>query len=261
MADEELAPEGGEALELAPETELEALPEPTNDDPIAGLASEMGWVPQDQFKGDPEKWRPAADFIKAGRDIQQNTARELRSMREQVERFGGVTAQLLQDKVAERDNYWKTQFNQAVEDGDTERANKLIEQRPSPQQPEALVPAETQSWVAKNEWFNKDPLAQARAVEICDRLKHLPVAEQLAQAERGIRKEFPEHFPAPTKQPPGVQTAQSRTAAPSNRAKGFAEMPAASQQMARDMVRRNPGLTLDAIAKSFWSQETTRKVG
>lgn len=261
MADEELAPEGSEALELAPDTGAPGAPE-TNADPIANLASELGWVPQDQFKGDPDKWRPADEFIRTGRDIQQTTSRELRSLREQMERIGGVTTQIVQDKVAERDAYWRTQFNQAVEEGDTERAAQLVEQRPKAQPQAGQTPAETQEWIGKNEWFNKDPLAQARAIEICERLKHLPVPEQLAQAERGIRKEFPEHFAAPAKQPPGVQTAQSRKAAPSNRAKGFGDMPAESQQIAKDMVRRNPSLTLDAFAKSYWADmNNTRRVG
>lgn len=260
MADEDLPPEAEDqgTVDVSAEEQHQG-PEQTTDDPISSLASELGWVPKDQFRGDPEKWRPADEFIRAGREIQQTTAKELRSIREQVERMGGVTSQLIQDKVSERDRYWQSQFNQAVEDGDTEKANQLLEQRPTSKPEGVQAPAETQDWIAKNEWFTKDPLAQARAIEICERLKHLPVAEQLAQAERGIRKEFPEHFAAPTKQPPSTQTARSRVAAPSNRAKGFAEMPAESQQMAKDMVRRNPGLTLEAIAKSFWAQETTRR--
>lgn len=260
MADEDLAlTEGAEAQELAPDTGGESAAEPTNADPIEALASELGWKPQDQYSGD--NWKPAADFIKAGREIQHSYARDIKSMREQMDRMSGVTTQLVQDKVAERDAYWQQQLNQAVEDGDTARVTQLVEQRPShqtQQQPGQLSP-ETTAWIGKNEWFNKDPLAQARAIEICDRLKHLPISEQLAQAERGIRKEFPEHFAPPAKQPPATQTAQARNPSPSNRAKGFAEMPAESQAMARDMVRRNPGLTLEAIAKSFWSQEPTQR--
>lgn len=229
-------------------------------DAIEALASELGWAPKEQYRGDPDKWKPADQFIRDGREIQQSTARELRSLREQVERFGGVTTQLLNDKASERDAYWQSQFNQAVEDGDTERANTLVKQRPSSPQQQGAAPSEVVDWIARNPWYNSDPLAQARAYEICERLKHLPIEEQLKQAERGIRKEFPEHFPAPAKQPPGVQTGQSRKAAPSNRAKGFAEMPPESQAMARDMVRRNPGLTIEAIAKSYWQQETTKGV-
>lgn len=259
MADEDLASvEEAEAQTLAPETDGETAVEPTTPDPIEALASELGWKPQDQYSGD--NWKPAADFIKAGREIQHSYARDIKSMREQMDRMSGVTTQLLEDKGKERDAYWQQQLNQAVEDGDTARVTQLVEQRPvqQAQQQPGLAPEAT-TWIGKNEWFNKDPLAQARAIEICERLKHLPVAEQLAQAERGIRKEFPEHFAPPAKQPPATQTGQNRNPNPSNRAKGFAEMPAESQAMARDMVRRNPGLTLEAIAKSFWSQETTQR--
>jgi hypothetical protein len=114
-------------------------------------------------------------------------------------------------------------------------------------------------WIAKNQWFNSDPLAQARAQELSDRLKHLPVADQLTQVERAIRKEFPEHFPAPAKQPPATQTAAARNPNPSNRVKGFADMPQASQQVAREMVERHPGLKLEDIAKSYWGDPANQR--
>lgn len=257
MADEELAPDGGEALELAPE---EQAAEPDTPEPIANLAKELGWVPREEFRGEPEKWKPADQFIRDGRDIQQTTARELRSLREQMERMGAVTSTIIEDKVAERDAYWKTQFNQAVEDGDTEKANALLEQRPAAKAPtQAGTDPIVAAWKAKNPWFDTDPAAGFRASEVSDRLKHLPVPEQLAAVEKVIRKEYPEHFAPPAKQPPGVQTAASRNPNPSNRVKGFNDMPAASQQVARDMVRRHPGLTLEAFAKSYWSDPTNQR--
>lgn len=261
MADEELAPEGGEALELAPETpEIESEPAA---DPIADLASEMGWVPKEQYRGDPEKWRPADEFIREGRNIQRSMSDELRSLRGQMETFGRISSQLVEDKAAERDNYWRNQHRQAVEEGDLEGADKALgelRKLDTARTPETQGPSpEVNSWIEKNPWYRNDPLAQARAFEICERLKHLPVAEQLAQAERGIRKEFPEHFPAPAKTPPSVQTGQARNPNPSNRAKAFADMPQASQQMARDMVRRNPGLTLESIASSYWADQANQR--
>lgn len=253
MADEELAVEDGEALVDAPDTQEQENEVP---EPIINLASELGWVPKDQFRGDPDKWRPADEFIRAGRDIQQSTSRELRSMREQMERMGSVTTQLIQDKAAERDAYWRSQLNQAVEDGDTAKVDQLLDQRPTAQPQPSAPPATVQEWVGRNEWFTKDPLAQMRAKELSDGLARAGVTdvnEQLRQVERAIRKEFPEHFKQAAKDPPATQTGHSRKAAPSNRAKGFADMPAESQQMAKDMVRRNPSVTLEAIAASYWA--------
>lgn len=254
MADENLALEGDGAQveDTAAEQQVEEQREPT----ASELASELGWKPKDQWQGDPEAWKPAADFIKAGRDIQQTTSRELRALREQMERVAGVTSQIVTDKVAERDAYWQTQFNQAVEEGDTEAARKLAENRPSPAAQTGVDPS-VNAWVAKNEWFNKDPLAQARAKELSAKLAHLPVQEQLAQVERAIRKEFPENFPAPAKPPPATQTGQSRAAAPGNRVKGFADMPAASQQAALEFERLNK-VPKEDFARSYWAQEAKK---
>lgn len=252
MAEEDLALEGDGA-------QVETAADQTDDtpEPISNLARELGWTPREEWHGDAEKWKPADQFIKDGREIQQTTARELRSVREQLDRIGHVTTTIVADKVAERDAYWQAQFNQAVEDGDTETALKLTEKRPAA--PQAGPDPTVTGWVAKNEWFNKDPLAQARAQELSDRLKHLPVSDQLAQVERAIRKEFPEHFPAPAKTPPATQTGQTRAAQPGNRVQGFADMPAASQQVALKMIERHPNVTKEGFAKAYWADPQNQK--
>jgi hypothetical protein len=252
VADEELAPDRGEAAELAPDAQQE--PQDDTPEPIAKLATDLGWTPRDQWHGEPEKWKPAEQFIRDGRDIQQTTARELRSVREQMERMGNVVETVAQDRVAAARAQWETEMARAVEDGDTAAAMKLARQEPQAKQSNGPDP-QVAAWVAKNPWFNTDPLARVKAEELSARLAHLPVADQLAQVERAMKKDFPEHFPAPAKAPPATQTGAARSTGASNRVKGFADMPAASQKMAREMVERHPSLTLDAIAKSFWTDQ------
>lgn len=253
MADEELVPDGGEALELAPDTNAQP-PADETPEPIANLAKELGWVPKEEFRGEPDKWKPADQFIRDGRDIQQTTSRELRSLREEMQRMGSVTETIVQDRVAAAQAEWQRKLTQAVDDGDTETALKLADQKPVAKPVNGGPDRDVASWVAKNEWFTKDPLAEARAREISDRLKHLPVPEQLAQVERAIRKEFPEHFTPPAKQPPATQTGQSRNPNPSNRVKGFADMPLASQQVALDYEKRL-GVPKEQTAKSYWADQ------
>jgi hypothetical protein len=36
---------------------------------ILNEATEMGWVPRDKFKGDPDKWVPADEFVEKGRHV------------------------------------------------------------------------------------------------------------------------------------------------------------------------------------------------
>lgn len=237
-------------------------------DPIEALASEMGWAPKDQFRGDEADWKPAADFIKAGRDINRSMARELRGVREEVSRIARTSAQITADKIAERDAYWQDVHAKAVDEGDGVTARKAVDElvklkaaTPATDAP----PPETNEFISKHKsWFGVDPLATSRAKRIAAELAEegYDTTEQLRQVERAIRKEFPEHFDPPAKRPAGVQTATSRNANNSGRAKGFADMPAESQAMARDFLARH-GVPLEKTAASYWAdiERNERKVG
>lgn len=254
MAEEELAPQEGAGDEEVIEDDLPEVQEDDTPDPVADLARELGWAPKEEFRGDPEKWRPADEFIREGRNIQRSMSDKLRGLEETQSRIARISEQLISDKVAERDAYWQQQLDKAVDDGDHEAARKATAELRKASQPsqEASVPAESAAWIARNEWFEKDPLAKALAVDTAERFKHLPVAQQLEMAERAVKRDFPEHFKQPAKQPPATQTGATRKAVPSNRKKGFADMPADYQKVAREMVDRNPSLTLENFANSYW---------
>lgn len=253
-----LEPEG----EALPAEVIETEAEPTEPDPVEALAAEIGWSPKDQWRGDPEAWRPADEFIRSGRDITKSLTGKLKGMETEIQRMSRVSSQLLEDKLAERDTYWRNQHARAVEDGDSEAATRAVdEMRKLDGQRASGPPPQVAEWQQRNPWFNTDPLAADRAREIAGRLAQqgIGVEEQLAQAERAIRREFPEHFPAPTKQPAAVQTTQSRKAAPSNRQKGFNDMPEESRKMAVDYEKRH-GVKREDFAARYWA-DNGRKVG
>lgn len=250
MAEEELAPEG-EALEPELETPQDDTPEP-----IAKLASDLGWTPKDQWQGDPEKWKPAEQFIRDGREIQHTTARELRSVREQMERLGGVTETIIQDRVATARANWEREFDQAVEDGDTARARELRAKEPTAPAKATGPDPTVQRWVADNPWFETHPRAKAVAAEISDKLARqgFDVPTQLKEAEAEVKLRYPDLFKAPTKAPPATQTGQSRNPNPSNRVKGFTDMPQDSQRIALDFEKRL-GVPKEQTAKSYWAEQ------
>jgi len=262
-----------EDTELAPAEELEPLAAPeaeqTEPDPIEKLASEMGWAPKDQFRGDESEWKPADEFIRAGRDINRSMARELRTVREEVTRIARTSADMTAQAIAERDAHWQNVHRQAVDDGNHELAERAVDERvklkTQAAAPESTIPPETAEFMERNKtWMGKDPLATMRAEEIANQLaaRGVPIPDQLVQVERAMRKEFPEHFAAPGKPPPGTQTAQARNAGQGSRAKGFADMPPESQAMAKDYLARH-GVPLETTAKSYWADNARneRKVG
>ena len=236
------------------------------DETIESIASELGWVPQDQWRGEAEAWRPAADFIRAGRDINRSLSRDLRSMREQMDRLGGVTESIVADRVAQRDAYWAEQQRLAVEKGDHKAVEKAVEERAklkteAPPAPAGLPP-ETAEWTERHKaWFGKDPLATSRAKQIAEMLAKdgVQIDEQLRQVERAIKKEFPEHFGSAPKPPAATQTGGSRASGGSRGPKGYADMPPESQKLAQEYERRL-GVKKEDFARSYWADQE-RKVG
>jgi hypothetical protein len=269
MADEELTAAEAEGAVVASEEEAAEAQQIEEQEPeaVVSLASELGWKPKDQYRGDPNDWKPATDFIRASRDINQSLSRELRGVRDQVSRMESVSSQLLRDKLAERDAYWANQQAEAVKDGDHAAVDRIVSERLKIRQEAVPVddtPPETQDFIERNKaWFGKDRLATMRAREICGQLAKdgVPPAEQLRDAERAIRKEYPELFPTPAKQAPGVQTATSRNASTTSRKKGFADMPSESQQMAISYEKEH-GVKREKFAESYWADvEKGRRAG
>jgi hypothetical protein len=263
-----------EENELAPGEELEPIGVPVEDapipepeeapDPVAEIASELGWVPKEQFRGNPDEWKPAKDFIRAGKDIQKTTRRELKEVRSIVENMSRTHAALFEQQLAEKDAYWQGKLRESVDAGDLEGVEHAAQQRQKLQQahPSQSVPPETAEFLRRNDaWFDKDPLATQRAREVVDayaKAKRSP-AEQLEAAERQVRKEFPELFPQPAKAPPSVAQPPSRAASATSRAKGFHDMPKPFQDAAREMVERGAIPNTDVYVANYFKQQ--RKVG
>lgn len=265
MADEELAPVEGVAVgDDAPAAEDVAVDLPAAN-PVEALAAEMGWAPKESWRGDPEAWKDAATFVKSTADINRHLSRDLKAVREEMANVSKVTSSIMADKVAERDEYWKAQRAAAVEAGDVEAADRAYDElsKLKAQPAATAVPPETQSFVERNaSWFNKDPLATRRAIDIAQVYSDAGYspAEQVAKAETQMRKEFPELFPTPAKPQAQVAAPTNRTGSVGNRAKGFVDIPADSQAVLRDFHERN-GISLERLAKSYWAEKTKEKVG
>jgi hypothetical protein len=239
-------PEGGEGT-VAPE-EAQApeqqQPDELQPSPYDDLAKKMGWVPKDQYKGDPERWRPAEDFILAGRDIQQQTSRELKEIKHTLQTVTRTTASIAEQRIAEERARLSAEYERAVEDGDAKTARQVGQQLDRLEAtPATPPPPETQSWTERNAgWFQKNPAATARAFEVCDRLAKLGYGhtEQLQAAEEEVKRTYPELFAdqrQPAKQQASVNT-PSRDARQPARAKGFHDLPKAAQDVAIDMANR-----------------------
>lgn len=112
-------------------------------------AREMGWVPKDEWRGDPKRWRPASEFLKRAyangpifREQFERQSRELQELRttvgdltKRLEESGEVLQDLNKRNRAEFDRGYKKAKAEiedirmkAVEDGDTEAFRRSEQQ-------------------------------------------------------------------------------------------------------------------------------------
>lgn len=232
---------------------------------VEDIASRMGWVPKEKFKGPEEKWKPADQFILDGHDIQTARSRELKEMRQTLDSVARTSGQIMADKLREQHEALSQKYAAAVEKGDPDEAfaaSRDIIALKMQDQPTRQAPApEAVSWVENTKFMKPgtpdfDPVAAQRAIAVCDQYARAGFgpAEQVAKTEAIMRREFPHLFDA-GKPPPGVNEPSSRTATSSKRPKGVADLPKEARALAQDWVDRGLIPNLDAYASRYWADQ------
>src|SRR3990167_4165256 len=85
MADDE--GEGQQAGAQEPVVETPAVRE------VEAKAREMGWKPKDEYKDDPDKWRPADEFLRRGEEILPFVQKENRRLKERLSKVETESAE------------------------------------------------------------------------------------------------------------------------------------------------------------------------
>lgn len=273
MADQEQQPEGQqveEKLEVADQfAEADDKADP-NDDPapnVEDIASRMGWVPKDKFRGEESDWKPADKFILDGNDIKSAQSRELKEMRRTLDTVARTTGAVMAERLKSQADALAAKYEGAVERGDTKEAAEALREHDQvmsrAQSSTASEPAaEAIQWVDKNAWMKPgpsfDPVAAQRAVQICDQYAKagLPAADQVAKTEAVMRREFPHLFPdtATKKDPPGVNEPAARTAMAQKRGKTAADMPKVHKDIASDLLDRGLIKDTESYARNYFAQ-------
>lgn len=228
------------SLDLPAEVTTPAATAPT---PEASAALQ-GWVPRDQYVGDPSKWVDASTFIDRGKKFNHNLQREVAKLTAQVQSFEGTKEafrKFHEDTLAAKDvelqeaiSALRIQRSQAIRDGDDEgaiqmedRIDLLKEQRkevkaiptqvptaatatgPNPEDPVLL------EWIEDgNKWFTEDPKLRDYAVSLGEELiksnnhggkKGRAFLDLVAER---MAEEFPRRFKPKTAPAPGGKQSQ-----------------------------------------------------
>lgn len=251
--------------EQAAESSAEAEPQEMSSEERARL---HGWVPKDEFRGDPERWTDAETFLKRGEEItpilkennrrleqrmheMQSSVQELREFYKKSEER--AYQQALKDLQEREERAFEDGDKEAFRAAQAERA-KLAKEAPKaePQQPQ-IDPAITE-WKAKNEWFDRDPVAAQAAIALDAKLAsdnpHWSVSQVLSEVSRQMQRRFPEHFENQRRSsPPSVEGASRPQA--KKRGKTYGDLPPEAKQQCDKFVRTIPGFTKEEYVKNF----------
>lgn len=264
------------------ETEaLEQSGENTHASDTEARARRLGWVPKDEFKGDPERHRPAEEFLERGetmlpllkRDndkLHDGMSKLERRLAEQAKTMGEL---LEYTSKAEERAYKKAKSElEAKRDGAIEtadvntarQAQREIDQLEAPVAPKVVKTDDTptldpviQSWIGENEWFNKSPSLRAYSVEVFGDLeKQFPgktKAELLTETKQKTMDRFPDKFGINTKrdEAPTVGT-PGGVAQPRRKAgKTYDDLPSEAKKACDKYVKQIPGYTREQYCKQY----------
>lgn len=221
-------------------------------DPIEALAVKFGWKPKtDDFQG--EHLDPLA-FIETQPDRLRAAKEKAAKASDTAQRATKTAASAITKAKAEIRRQVEAEIRTATEAGDADAVLKATERLV---EASAAPSGEVEDFKSRNSWFDKDDEATAFAVTLTNRLatQGLSVKDQLEEAEKAVKKRFPELFEEepdkPARKPPLVTPGQ--TNAPlSFRKKGLADVPAQIRNAWTPRICKLFGSTPAEMADTYW---------
>ena len=228
---------------------------------VEAEAAKMGWTPKDQFKGDPDKWRPADEFVERGKQMVPLLRAQVKKQERQIAELTSTTKQFAEFATkAEKRGYdnalaaLKEERAQAVANGDGEAFQRVDERL---EDLKAEIAEKTKSapradggddpvfdeWKGRNAWLN-DPKMEAFGNASAQFLRSTGVtatgAEFLDMVTKEVKAKFPEKFENPRRtSAPSVEG--GTPAARKGGGKSFADMPADARKECEKMAKHGFG--------------------
>lgn len=235
-------------------------------------ARKMGWTPKDEFKGDPEKWRDAYEFVERGKNMlpimratAQRQEKKIADLERSIKEFAEYHSKAEQLAYNRALKDLKARQVAAVEIADTETFNRIdkeiddlnrnsIQVPRVPQQNNAEDPVYVE-WANRNKWIEKDKTMLAYAEtqgEFIHRTTDLRGLDFLEAVEKEVKAKFPEKFTNPRRE--SAQSVEGATTQTRKSGKTFADMPA-DARAACERMEKSHGIKRTEFVKNFFEQE------
>ncbi len=271
----------------------QSQPAPSSDVEVRARA--MGWVPQDEFKGPPEKWKAADQFVQVAddnprvlrernealakrlEDLERKAQEQERSYQANLKAIDRMSTVALQRQREQLVSAYDAAMRDAASSADVARFDQLTRDKAEqvarfdaqvreavkvePPAPQQDVPREVQEFVQRNTWFSADQALNMAAQSIHMDLNRsqpgLTLAQNLSETERRVKMMFPEKF--------GIRpqaAAQYGAVDPGggrlpaqSGKKGVNELPADAKIQAERFVKQGLYKNVAEYAADYWSQD------
>lgn len=145
-------------------------PDPSPDvDPYEAQAREQGWRPKEEYSGDPEKWKPAKEFVERGELFGKidTLGKELKETKKALRMLQEHNAKVKETEynraVQELKTLQKKHLEEGNSDGYLETTELLTDLKAEQKAREAVSEVRSNqpdprfvSWVNENKWYSQD---------------------------------------------------------------------------------------------------------
>lgn len=249
-----------EIIEDTPIEETPAVQEDTpveESEPIAieDVASKMGWSPKDNWRGNPDAWKPADQYVIDSQKISSNLRDKLNGLESQMERIVKTTGQITQQSVARARQEALDERSRAFDEGDAQafqQADNKLQQITQQQTPE--ISSEGQEFIGSNkDWYgaNQEATNYMNARVDYYAKQGLSNAKQLELGKDDVKAAFKELFPSTPKQSPVMNKPGARST--NTTAKGFSSLPKDAQSIALEYEAKGI-CKKEEFAKTYYEQ-------
>jgi hypothetical protein len=244
-------------------------------------AEKLGWIPPTRFKGDPERFVDAEDYIRRGEEVLPIVKEQNRRLREELETVKGkaaeheaalAKAQKAIELIEERHSVAtqkavekaraevKKQLASASEAGDHEGVAELTDQLTQLNAAETKAeakaeakeeqkpapwrpPEEMVEWNRENAWFGKDDAKTSLALGIATRLRKEGDKSEGREFFDKVSKEVARRYREDDAEPPvdKVEGARQSGEGGGSRGKGYNSLPADAKAACDADIKRFVG--------------------
>lgn len=257
MADENLTPEGTQNTEQQVEQkeysaiELEAI--------------EQGWIPKEEFDGDPDKFIDAPEFVRRGELFRkiETQSKELKAVRQALEAFKIHHSKVKEAEYNRALKALQDQRKQAFLDGEHERAfaieekidevkeekQRIMEEAQQPVVEDTGYTEQFQSWVERNSWYETNDVMRAAADALGVKLHRQGNSPEvvLEKVEKAIREEFAHKFKGPKA---GTSTQVEAPTRSGTKTDSF-KLSAEEERIMNKIIAVTPGYTREQYIKEL----------